>query len=45
LMLAPDDVVVVPKTWVATANAWVKSWLDGLTPEVFKSVRISPTSL
>ena len=45
LMLAPDDVIFVPKTWVATANAWVKSWLDGLTPEILKSVRISPTSL
>jgi len=45
MMLAPDDVVFVDKTWVAKANAWIKSWLDGMTPEIFKSVRISPTAL
>jgi len=45
MQLAPDDVVYVDKTWVSKANAWIKSWLDGMTPEIFKSVRISPTSL
>ena len=45
LVLAPDDVVFVPMTWIATANAWVKHWLDGLTPEVFKSVRVPTGSL
>ena len=37
--LAPDDVVFVPKTGIAAANAWVEQWIDGLTPQMFKSVR------
>jgi protein involved in polysaccharide export with SLBB domain len=45
LMLEPDDVVFVPKTWIATADSWVKSWLDGLTPEILKSVRVPASSL
>ena len=45
MMLAPDDTVFVDKTWVAKANAWIKAWLDGMTPEIFKSIRISPSSL
>jgi polysaccharide export outer membrane protein len=37
--LNPDDVVFVPKTGIAAANAWVEQWIDGLTPQMFKSVR------
>jgi polysaccharide export outer membrane protein len=37
--LAPDDVVFVPKSGIAAANAWVEQWIDGLTPQMFKSVR------
>lgn len=37
--LVPDDVVYVPKTGIAAANAWVEQWIDGLTPQMFKSVR------
>lgn len=37
--LSPDDVVFVPKTGIAAANAWVEQWIDGLTPQMFKSVR------
>ena len=37
--LVPDDVVFVPKTGIAAANAWVEQWIDGLTPQMFKSVR------
>jgi len=37
--LAPDDVVFVPKTGIAAANAWVEQWIDGLTPQIFKSFR------
>ena len=37
--LTPDDVVFVPKTGIAAANAWVEQWIDGLTPQMFKSVR------
>jgi polysaccharide export outer membrane protein len=37
--LSPDDVVFVPKTGIAAANAWVEQWLDGLTPQIFKSFR------
>jgi polysaccharide export outer membrane protein len=37
--LAPDDVVFVPKTGIAAANAWVEQWIDGLTPQMFKAVR------
>jgi len=29
----------VPKTGIAAANAWVEQWIDGLTPQMFKSVR------
>jgi len=37
--LNPDDVVFVPKTGIAAANAWVEQWVDGLTPQIFKSFR------
>jgi polysaccharide export outer membrane protein len=37
--LSPDDVVFVPKTGIAAANAWVEQWVDGLTPQIFKSFR------
>lgn len=40
--LKPDDVVFVPKTGIAAANAWVEQWIDGLTPQILKSVR-APT--
>jgi protein involved in polysaccharide export with SLBB domain len=38
-MLAPEDVVYVPKTGIARANAWVEQWIDGLTPQLLKGVR------
>jgi protein involved in polysaccharide export with SLBB domain len=38
-LLTPDDVVFVRKTGIASANAWVNSWIDGLTPQVLKSLR------
>ncbi len=37
--LSPDDVVFVSKTGIAAANAWVEQWVDGLTPQIFKSFR------
>jgi polysaccharide export outer membrane protein len=37
--LTPDDVVYVPKTGIAAANAWVEQWIDGLTPQMLKSFR------
>ena len=37
--LAPDDVVFVPKTGIAAANAWLEQWIDGLTPQILKSFR------
>lgn len=39
-MLSADDIVVVPKTGIAKANAWVEAYIDGLTPQIFKSVRL-----
>lgn len=39
LLLTPDDVIFVPKTGIASANAWVNSWIDGLTPQLLKGVR------
>jgi protein involved in polysaccharide export with SLBB domain len=41
-MLQPNDVVFVPKTGIARANTWVSQWIDGLTPEILKSVRTGP---
>jgi polysaccharide export outer membrane protein len=38
-MLAPEDVVYVPKSGIARANAWVDQWIDGLTPQLLKGVR------
>jgi polysaccharide export outer membrane protein len=38
-VLGPDDIVYVPKTSIASANAWVASWIDGLTPALFKNIR------
>lgn len=40
LLLAADDVVVVPKTGIASANLVVEQWIDGLTPQLLKGVRI-----
>jgi hypothetical protein len=37
--LSPDDVVFVPKTGIAAANAWLEQWIDGLTPQILKSFR------
>jgi polysaccharide export outer membrane protein len=39
IVLTADDVVVVPKTGIANANAWVNSWIDGLTPQILKGIR------
>jgi protein involved in polysaccharide export with SLBB domain len=41
-LLSPDDVVFVPKTGIAKANSFVNQWIDGLTPEMLKNIRISP---
>jgi protein involved in polysaccharide export with SLBB domain len=41
-LLAPDDVVFVPKTGIAKANAWVDQWINGLTPDILKNIRVSP---
>lgn len=38
-VLTPDDVIFVPKTGIASANAWVNSWIDGLTPQLLKGIR------
>jgi polysaccharide export outer membrane protein len=43
LMLAPDEVVVVPKTGIASANTVVEQWIDGLTPQILKGVRFPTT--
>ncbi len=42
MLLAPDDVVVVPKTGIASANAVVDQWIDGMTPQILRGVRVSP---
>lgn len=39
LVLGADDIVYVPKTGIASANAWVASWIDGLTPQIIKGIR------
>lgn len=39
IVLSPDDVVFVPKTGIASANAFVASWIDGLTPQILKGIR------
>lgn len=41
-LLSPDDVVFVPKTGIAKANSFVSQWIDGLTPEMLKNIRVSP---
>ena len=41
-LLSPDDVVFVPKTGIAKANTVVSQWIDGLTPEMLKNIRVSP---
>lgn len=41
-LLSPDDVVFVPKTGIAKANQVVSQWIDGLTPEMLKNIRVSP---
>lgn len=43
LLLTPDDVVVVPKTGIASANLVVEQWIDGLTPQLLKGVRFPTT--
>lgn len=40
-MLSPDDVVVVPKTGIASANKFVDQWLDGMTPQILRGVRVN----
>jgi polysaccharide export outer membrane protein len=44
LLLSPDDIVVVPRTGIASANRFVEQWIDGLTPQILKGVRIPTTS-
>jgi protein involved in polysaccharide export with SLBB domain len=38
-VLGADDIVYVPKTGIASANAWVARWIDGLTPAIIKNLR------
>jgi protein involved in polysaccharide export with SLBB domain len=41
LLLAPDDVVVVPKSGIASANQFVDQWIDGMTPQILRGVRVN----
>jgi protein involved in polysaccharide export with SLBB domain len=34
VVLSPDDVVVVPRTWIGKADIWVDQWIRGLLPTV-----------
>jgi len=34
VVLAPDDILFVPKTWIGEANVWVDQWVRGLLPTV-----------
>jgi polysaccharide biosynthesis/export protein PslD len=34
VVLAPDDILFVPKTWIGDANVWVDQWIRGLLPTV-----------
>ena len=34
VIMAPDDVVYVPKTWIGKADVWVDQWIRGLLPTV-----------
>jgi polysaccharide export outer membrane protein len=43
-LLAPNDIVFVPLSEIARANRWVDQWINGLTPDILRAVRI-PTGL
>jgi polysaccharide biosynthesis/export protein len=34
IVMAPDDIVFVPKTWIGKADVWVDQWIRGLLPTV-----------
>jgi protein involved in polysaccharide export with SLBB domain len=34
VVLAPDDILFVPKTWIGEANVFVDQWIRGLLPTV-----------
>lgn len=34
IVMAPDDVVFVPRTWIGKADVWVDQWIRGLLPTV-----------
>jgi protein involved in polysaccharide export with SLBB domain len=34
VIMAPDDIVFVPKTWIGKADVWVDQWIRGLLPTV-----------
>jgi len=34
VVLAPDDILFVPKTFIGEANVWVDQWIRGLLPTV-----------
>lgn len=34
IVMAPDDIVFVPKTWIGKADIWVDQWIRGLLPTV-----------
>jgi protein involved in polysaccharide export with SLBB domain len=44
VQLGPNDIVFVPKTGIAKANAWVDQYINGLTPDILKNVRVSPVT-
>jgi polysaccharide export outer membrane protein len=39
MVLAPDEVVLIPKTGIAKAGEWVNQWLNGMTPQALRQVR------
>ncbi len=34
IVMAPDDILFVPKTWIGQADVWVDQWIRGLLPTV-----------
>jgi protein involved in polysaccharide export with SLBB domain len=40
VLLTPEDVVVVSRTGIGDANVFVEQWINGLTPEILRGVRL-----
>ncbi len=34
ITMAPDDILIVPRTWIGKADVWVDQWIRGLLPTV-----------